>query len=176
MSKIIELASKSVSKYIKHGEKLSAPENLDEKLTDKQKAVFVTIKKDGDLRGCIGTIKPTEESVAEEIISNAISACKDPRFSPITKKELPKLSYEVNLLTEPELILEAQGIPQDIPIDPKKEGVLVKSRKKTGLLLPNLEGIDSAKEQLKHALKKGGIGIDEEFKIYKFETNEYKGV
>ena len=176
MSKIIELAKKSVEKYITQKKKLSVPKNTEEELMQKKRGVFVTIKKEEKLRGCIGTIKPTKETLAEEIIANAVNACKDPRFPSITKEELSELSYEVNILTEPELISKVKGVPEEISINPKREGIIVESGRKTGLLLPDLEGIDSAKKQLKHALKKGRIGFDEEFKIYKFETDEYKGV
>ena len=142
MDKYIELAKKAVEKYIEVGKVLSNKNILEEFIKEKA-GVFVSIKKKGKLRGCIGTIYPTKNSIVEEIISNAISsATKDPRFLPVREEELEFLTYSVDILSEPEKI---EDISQ---LDPEKYGVIVKSGHKTGLLLPDLEGVDTPEMSL----------------------------
>jgi len=168
MDKYIELAKKAVEKYIKVGKVLSNKNILEEFIKEKA-GVFVSIKKKGKLRGCIGTIYPTKNSIVEEIISNAISsATKDPRFLPVREEELEFLTYSVDILSEPEKI---EDISQ---LDPEKYGVIVKSGHKTGLLLPDLEGVDTPKMQVNIAKSKAGIFPDEEFEIYRFTVTRHK--
>ena len=121
------------------------------------------------LRGCIGTIEPTEKNVAEEIINNAInSATRDPRFPPVAPNELKDLSYSVDVLTTPEPINS-----QD-QLDPKKYGVIVECGFRKGLLLPDLEGVDSVDYQIDICRQKAGIAPDEPIKLYRFEVKRYK--
>ncbi len=168
MDKYIELAKKAVEKYIEVGKVLSNKNILEEFIKEKA-GVFVSIKKKGKLRGCIGTIYPTKNSIVEEIISNAISsATKDPRFLPVREEELEFLTYSVDILSEPEKI---EDISQ---LDPEKYGVIVKSGHKTGLLLPDLEGVDTPKMQVNIAKNKAGIFPDEEFEIYCFTVTRHK--
>ena len=113
---------------------------------------FVSLKKDGHLRGCIGTIVPTCDSLAEEICANAISAgCRDPRFNPVEAAELDELVYDVDVLSEPEDIAG----PEEL--DPKRYGVIVSCGGRRGLLLPDLDGVDTVEEQVRIAAQKGGI-------------------
>ncbi len=134
-----------------------------------QKAgVFVSLKKFGDLRGCIGTFMPTQENIAQEIIKNAISAAvDDPRFSPVTASEVEDLSISVDVLSAPE---EVKDVSQ---LDPKKYGVIVSSGYKKGLLLPDLEGVDTAEYQIDIAKRKAGIYPDEKVKLYRFEVKRF---
>ncbi len=135
----------------------------------KSAGVFVSIKKHGNLRGCIGTIEPATSSIAEEVSANAISAgINDPRFQPVRKDELDDLDYSVDVLQPPEPI---SGLHQ---LDPMKYGVIVRSGRRSGLLLPNLEGIDSAEEQVRIARQKAGIRPDEPVKLERFEVVRYK--
>ena len=130
---------------------------------------FVCIKKAGELRGCIGTFEPTRENVALEVIYNAVStATQDPRFQPVQPGELKDLEYTVDVLTEPEPI-ESQD-----QLDPKKYGVIVESGFRRGLLLPDLEGVDTADYQVKIARQKAGIDPGEPVKLYRFEVKRYK--
>ncbi|MGM0438883.1 MAG: AmmeMemoRadiSam system protein A [Patescibacteria group bacterium] len=174
---IIKLAKEAVQHYVKTGNKIN-PDDLSIDLKKKKAGVFVTLKNNGNLRGCIGTIKPTKDTLAQEIISSAIGACQDPRIPDIKEEELSNLTYEVNILKKPTLVTEVEGskIPTDIKINPKREGVIVESGLKKGLLLPNLEGIDNTKKQIKTALKKARINPEENYKIYKFETETYEGM
>lgn len=169
MNSYTSLAKKAIENYIKQGEKISSPENLPKKLLEQKAGAFVTIKKDNKLRGCIGTYMSTEANIAQEIITNAIAAAtKDYRFHPVQEKELPYLSYSVSILSELEEIQDFKKL------DPKKYGVIVKSNKKTGVLLPDLEGIDTIKKQIVSACKKANIDPSKEsLSIYKFTVKEY---
>ncbi len=130
--------------------------------------VFVSIKKHGDLRGCIGTIEATQTNVGMEIVHNAVAACsRDPRFLPITDDELHHLTYSVDVLTEPELI------GGEDELDPSRYGVIVECAGRRGLLLPDLEGVDSVEEQVRIARMKAGIGDDKTVKLYRFEVQRY---
>src|SRR4030043_1188952 len=139
---IVGLARKSVERYIRQG-KIFKPRKLTAEM--KQRAgVFVSIKKQGELRGCIGTFMPTRANVAEEIVANAISsATQDPRFLPVGVSELDDLEYSVDVLTGPEPV---RSVDQ---LDPKKYGVIVECGFRRGLLLPDLEGVDSVEEQIR---------------------------
>jgi len=134
-------------------------------MKQKKAGVFVSIKKAGQLRGCIGTIAPTTGSIAEEIMRNAVaSSVEDSRFVPIHPNELSDLTFSVDVLGELEPITVTENL------DVEKYGVIVSKGRKRGLLLPNLEGVDTAEEQLAIALRKAGIGDHEEFSIERFEV------
>ena len=144
----------------------SATEKAVEELTLKRAGAFVSLHKDGKLRGCIGTISATRDCVAEEIIENAISAStKDPRFDPVTEEELPYLEYSVDVLGDAESIRS----PKDL--DVKKYGVIVTKGMRRGLLLPNLDGVDTVEEQLAIAKQKAGLTTEERgCKLQRFEV------
>ena len=130
--------------------------------------VFVSIKKFGELRGCIGTTVPTEPTLAEEIMRNAIrAACHDPRFAPVEPMELPDLIYSVDVLGEPQLVADKDQL------DPTLFGVIVVSGKRSGLLLPDLEGVDTVDKQLAIACRKAGIRPDEDYSIQRFRVTRY---
>ncbi len=161
----VKLAYQSVVSYILKGKKLALPRNLPSEMLNIRAGAFVSIHKNGALRGCIGTIGPTQNNVALEIIENGISAStRDPRFSPIRPDELKDLEINVDVL----------GRPQDISgldeLDVKRYGVIVTSGHKRGLLLPDLEGVDTVKEQVAIAMQKGGITEDDEVKLQRFEV------
>jgi AmmeMemoRadiSam system protein A len=168
MHPIATLAKNAVEKHILVNELLMSP---DEQVPDmKNKAgVFVSIKKRGELRGCIGTFLPSTDNVADEIIQNAISAAtSDPRFSPVDSTELPELEYSDDILSLPEEVMNSEEL------DPKRYGIIVKSGNQRGLLLPDLEGIDTVDEQLRIALMKAGISSDEQIELFRFEVKRYK--
>ncbi|HAP67176.1 MAG TPA: AMMECR1 domain-containing protein [Nitrospinae bacterium] len=165
---LVKLARDTIDAYVKTGKTISIPSYL----TDEMKGmagVFVSIKKHGDLRGCIGTFSPTQPNIAAEVIQNAISAAtRDPRFPPITPEELDSLDISVDILTEPEKIAS----PDEL--DPKRYGVIVTKGWKKGLLLPDIEGVDTVEEQIYIAKRKAGISPDEEVKLQRFEVKRYK--
>lgn len=161
----VRLARRTIEKYVICGRKLEMPENLSEELSDRRAGAFVSIKKDGQLRGCIGTIQATKDSLAAEIIENAVSAAvRDPRFSPIEPEELEFLTISVDVLGETEKIAS----PKEL--DTKRYGVIVTKGRKRGLLLPNLEGIDTVEEQIAIAKQKAGIGENENVELERFEV------
>lgn len=131
--------------------------------------VFVSLKKHGQLRGCIGTIVPTRSSAAEEIVQNAISAAtNDPRFPKVDASELDELEYSVDILGRPEPV---ESLDQ---LDPSRYGVIVSRGSKRGLLLPDLEGVDTVEEQVEIARHKADIGPGEQVKLERFEVMRYK--
>lgn len=162
----VRLARRTIETYLRTGERLPAnPEHLPEDMTSLRAGVFVSIKEYGRLRGCMGTIQGMQPSIAEEIMANAVSAAvRDPRFSPIKEKELAYLTISVDVLGEPEPIVSAAQL------DPKRYGVIVTNGQRRGLLLPNLEGVDTAEDQIMIARKKAGIRQDEEILLERFSV------
>ncbi|MDE6903933.1 MAG: AmmeMemoRadiSam system protein A [Lachnospiraceae bacterium] len=159
------LARNTVEEYVLTGKKPAVPQGLLEEMYGTKAGVFVSIKKQGRLRGCIGTIQSVYGSVAQEIIENAVSAAsKDPRFHPITPEELEYLTITVDVLGETEQI-DSPG-----ELDVERYGVIVTKGGKRGLLLPNLEGVDSVEEQIAIAKQKAGIPLEEEVFLERFEV------
>ena len=140
-----------------------------EQLTSSRAGAFVSLHKDGRLRGCIGTISPTRDTLAEEIIENAISAStRDPRFIPVTVDELEYLEYSVDVLSP------AEHIDSPSELDVKRYGVIVTNGGRRGLLLPNLDTIDTVEEQIAIAKRKAGIGDKEPVKLQRFEVVRHR--
>ena len=161
----VRLAREAVEAYVLRREVLKVPAGLPDEMLTTQAGAFVSIHEHGELRGCIGTIGPTRSCVAEEIIGNAISAStRDPRFPAIKADELPWLDINVDVLGEPE------DIDSEDELDVKKYGVIVSCGRKRGLLLPDLDGIDTPRQQVDIAMKKGGIHKFEKYKLQRFEV------
>ncbi len=170
------LARLNLNYYFNNGRLLTVDElinsNYDDisKLLNDKKGVFVSLKINGDLRGCIGTTEPTTNSIAEEIINNSISAAlNDPRFSPLRKEELMDIDISVDLLYPPEKTTFEE-------LDSKKYGVIVSCGHRRGLLLPNLEGIDTADKQVAIAMEKGGIMPNENYSLERFKVERFKEI
>ncbi len=164
---LVKLARDTVETYVRE-RKQYQPGALSREMKD-QAGVFVCLKKRGELRGCIGTFEPTQDNIAKEVVANAISsASRDPRFEPVSADELKDLEYTVDVLTAPE---EIESKDQ---LDPKRYGVIVESGWRRGLLLPDLEGVDSVDYQIDIARQKAGIGPEEKVKLYRFEVKRYK--
>jgi AmmeMemoRadiSam system protein A len=167
-SAYVKLASKTIENYIRQGKIITPPPDLADEMINQKAGVFVSLKKNGNLRGCIGTFMPTQENIAQEIIKNAISAAvDDPRFSPVTVSELGDLTISVDVLSTPEEIFDVSEL------DPEKYGVIISSGYKKGLLLPDLEGVDTPEEQIDIAKRKAGIYPGEKVKLYRFEVKRY---
>ena len=163
---IVELARKAVEKYIRQG-KVFKPRKLTPEMK-RRAGVFVSIKKHGELRGCIGTFMPTRTNVAEEIVANAISsATQDPRFMPVEPSELDGLEYSVDILAEPEPVQSADQL------DPRKYGVIVECGYRRGLLLPDLAGVDKVEEQIEICRAKAGISAGEPIRLYRFRVERF---
>ena len=161
----VRLARKSLEAWVKDREKISVPDGLPDEMLSKRAGAFVSLKKHGQLRGCIGTIAATTESVAKEIIRNARSAAtEDPRFAPVTPDELPELVYSVDVLGD------AEDIASPDSLDVKRYGVIVTNGGRRGLLLPNLDGVDTVERQISIARQKAGIYDAEPVKLQRFEV------
>ncbi len=161
----VRLARKTIEEYVRNKKKINLPEGLPEEMSGRAAGVFVSLKKDGRLRGCIGTICAVQKSVAEEIIENAISASvRDSRFEPVEPEELDKLVISVDVLGDTE------KIESPAQLDVKRYGVIVTKGYKRGLLLPNLDGVDTVEEQIAIAKRKAGIGEPEQVELERFEV------
>jgi AmmeMemoRadiSam system protein A len=168
MHPLVKLAKDTIELYTKERKVLGV---RDEDLVPemrRQAGVFVSLKVRGMLRGCIGTFQPCEPDVAHEVVRNAISAATaDPRFSPVRAEELATLEYSVDVLSPPEPVAD----PKDL--DPKRYGVIVQAGRRRGLLLPDLEGVDTVDEQVGIAMQKAGIAPDTPVSLFRFEVERY---
>lgn len=175
-AKVVEFAREVVEARTS-GE--DVPEAPEEDFFEEKKGVFVTLKKDGELRGCIG-ITQAEYPLKGSIKRAASSCIKDPRFPPLEAKELDKVTVEVTVLTEPELVEadEPEGYIEKIEIG--EDGLLLKSGKSQGLLLPQVpvEQGWNGEEFLKGVCQKAGLAPDawrkENTKLYKFQGQIFK--
>ena len=169
MHPFVEVAKQALEEHIKRGKVLQPPAELS--LEMQQKAgVFVSLKKDGELRGCIGTFIPCADNIFQEIVRNAIAAAKDdPRFSPVSEDELKGINISVDVLSMPEKVSDISEL------DPAKYGVIVAKDFRKGLLLPDLEGVNTVEEQLKITKMKAGIAPSEKnVEIFIFTVARYK--
>jgi AmmeMemoRadiSam system protein A len=167
MHSFAELAKSAIESYVLEGRVIHTPEPVPPEMCEKA-GVFVSIKKGGELRGCIGTYLPACTCIGEEIIKNAISAAtKDPRFSPVNRDELKELTYSVDVLSCPEKVNNISEL------DPRKYGIIVSGGFSRGLLLPDIEGVDTVEEQIRIAKMKAGILPQEDVQIYKFKVKRY---
>ncbi|MFQ5925320.1 MAG: AmmeMemoRadiSam system protein A [Dehalococcoidia bacterium] len=164
---LARLAKETVESYVRAG-KVPTPKELTPEMRERA-GVFVSLKVRGMLRGCIGTFEPVKANVAEEIITNAVSsATRDPRFPPVTPAELSELDYSVDVLTKPE------PVESKSDLDPKRYGVIVECGGRRGLLLPDLEGVNTVEDQIDICRSKAGILPHEPVKLYRFEVRRYK--
>lgn len=161
----VRLARYAVEYYVKNKKTPPLPKDINQELLNEKAGVFVSLKIQGNLRGCIGTLSPIHGSVAHEIIYNAVSACsEDPRFNPVSQEELPFLFYGVDVLSQPLPVTDKSML------DAKRYGVIVSKGRKKGVLLPDLSGIDTVEEQILIALKKAGISEEEDYDLEYFEV------
>lgn len=167
MHPLVRLAKKTVEAFVRRGE-VFQPKRLNAEMKE-QAGVFVSIHKGDELRGCIGTFEPQHSNVAMEIVANAISsATRDPRFLPVTRGELKDLEYSIDVLSRPE------RVKSEDQLDPRRYGVIVEAGWRKGLLLPDLEGVDTVEEQVGICRLKAGIEPDEPVTLYRFEVKRYK--
>ncbi len=174
MDPYIKLAKETIKHYLLTKKIIDIPKDLPADLLAKRSGVFICFKNKGELRGCIGTFMPVYENIAEEIIQNTISAAtSDPRFLPIQADELKFIKITIDILSEP-IEIQDEDINQ---LDPKKFGIVVKSEDgyRTGLLLPDLEGVDTIAQQVSIACQKAGIDeYTENFTVLKFTVERHE--
>ncbi len=169
MHPYVELARRAIEEYIKNKKTLDLPQEIPDTLK-KQAGVFVCLKKQGLLCGCIGTFLPTTSSIYEEIVRNAVAAAtQDPRFCAVQEADLKDLECSVDVLSPPEKVADLSEL------DAKKYGIIISKEYKKGLLLPDLEGIETVDEQVKYTKMKAGIDPqDNDVEIYRFMVERYK--
>ncbi len=168
MHPLVQLAKNTVELYIREKKIREVREDELPEEYRQQAGVFVCLKIAGNLRGCVGTFQPTEPTIAHETVRNAISASTcDPRFSCIRPAELDRIEYTVDVLTQPELIREKSEL------DPRRYGVIVQADGRRGLLLPDLEGVDTVDQQIGIAMQKAGIPAGAPVKLFRFEVKRY---
>jgi AmmeMemoRadiSam system protein A len=164
---IARLAWEAIHAYVERDEILDPPTELPPELTESGGA-FVSIKKEGELRGCIGTVEAVKSTRAEEIIRNAIhAATMDPRFPPVEASELESLDVSVDILCDPE------PVEDSTLLDPSRYGIIVKKGERRALLLPDIEGVDTTEKQVTLARRKAGIEPEEPVELARFETKRY---
>ena len=177
MNPYLLLAKQAIESYIKARKIIAPPEDLSKEFFERKAGVFVTINTKYkiqntkyELRGCIGTYLPTRINIAEEIIRNAIAAAtEDYRFGPVQEKELSSLSYTVYILDKPELVKDIKEL------NPQKYGIIVKTEIKSGLLLPDLDGVDTIEKKITICCQKGGIDpTKEKIFFYRLTTEKYQ--
>jgi AmmeMemoRadiSam system protein A len=163
---VVGLARLAVERHVRDGVRVDVPD-LPLSLPSRAGA-FVTIRDGKDLRGCVGTIEPVEPDLGAEIVRSAIlAATEDPRFDPVRAGELPRLSYSVSVLEPPE---EIDSIEQ---LDPARFGVIVMSGGRRGLLLPDIEGIDTPDLQVEIARRKAGIRPGSPVRLFRFRARQF---
>jgi len=164
---LVDLARRTIETYVRERRQISPPAELPPDLPTRS-GVFVSLHAHGDLRGCIGTIEPTQPSLAQEVIHNAImAATRDPRFPPVEPHELASLEISVDVLSPPE------PVPSEAELDPRQYGVIVESSYRRGLLLPDLPGVDTVECQVDIARRKAGIRRGEPIRLYRFRVHRY---
>jgi len=164
---LVDLARRTIETHVRGAKQIEPPAEVSPELQQRAGA-FVSLHANGELRGCIGTIEPAQPNLALEVIHNAIlAATRDPRFPPVTPHELPALEISVDVLGAPEPILSLAEL------DPKKYGVIVQSGFRRGLLLPDLEGVDTAECQVDIARRKAGIERQEPVELFRFQVQRH---
>ena len=167
----VALARQTVEAYVKTGTLIAVPNGLPDAMTQNRAGVFVSIHERGQLRGCIGTFMPVYQNVADEIIHNgAAAATEDSRFRPIAPAELPALDISVDVLTTPEPVQSVDALVA------KRYGVIVTNGARRGLLLPDLDGVDTPAEQIAISKQKAGIRQDEPVSLMRFEVVRHEAL
>ncbi|MHB8620069.1 MAG: AmmeMemoRadiSam system protein A [Chloroflexota bacterium] len=162
--RILALARASVRCYVDTGRKLRLPTDVPEDFRGR-KACFVTLRQAGDLRGCVGTILPTQPNLAEEVRENAVGAAsRDPRFVPVRRFEQDWLAYSVDLLSPPEPVSSSSDL------DPRRYGLIVQQAERMGVLLPGIEQITTVEQQFQACCEKAGITTSDGVQMYRFEV------
>lgn len=165
----VRWAIEVIENYVRHGKVIEPHGGLPPELLRRRAGAFVTLHRtDGSLRGCIGTFEPVRENLALEIRDNAIAAAtRDPRFEPVSPHELDDIVVHVDVLSPHEPVKSVAEL------DPKKYGIIVQKGWRRGLLLPDIDGVDTVEEQIRIAKMKAGI-YDDHFEIFRFTVERYK--
>lgn len=168
---LVALAFEAVEIFVRDRRIIQPPAELFERHPPaaRRAGVFVCLKAREELRGCVGTTEPTRETLAVEIIANAVAAAaRDPRFPPVRVDELQDLTITVDVLSQPEPVADASQL------DHRRYGLIVRAGVRRGVLLPDIEHVNSVQEQIAIARLKAGVGPDEPAELWRFEVTRYK--
>jgi AmmeMemoRadiSam system protein A len=168
---LVRLAADAIEAFVRSRTMIAPPDDLFERHPPAQRraGAFVCVKAHGELRGCIGTTGPTKETLAVEVIENAVAAAsRDPRFPPVRADELPDLDITVDVLSEPDPVADHSQL------DHTRYGVIVQAGCRRGVLLPDIEHVESVEQQLTAVRMKAGIGPHEEMELFRFEVTRYR--
>lgn len=168
---LVHLAVEAVEGFVRDRRIIVPPDDFLARFPQaaRRAGVFVCLKTRGHLRGCVGTTEPTRETLAVEIIENAVAAAtRDPRFAPVGPDELLELAITVDVLSEPEPVADSGQL------DHQRYGVIVRAGARHGVLLPDIEQIVSVQDQIATARQKAGIGHEEQVELFRFEVVRYK--
>jgi len=168
---LVKLAAEAIATYLSGQGVIDPPETLFAEMPEARMraGVFVCLKREGELRGCVGTTEPAHVTLAVEVIQNAIgSATRDPRFAPVQESELDDLEISVDVLGPAELVLDLSGL------DHRRYGIILQSVTRHSVLLPDIDGVNSVAEQMEVARKKAGLGADDPVEIRRFQVKRYK--
>ena len=167
---LVQLAAEAVRTFVLEQRGMEPPAALLGELpwAVNPAAAFVSLKRAGALRGCVGTVEPTKTTLLAEVIHSAIGAAtRDPRFPAVQREELEGLAISVDVLTEPEPVRD----PAEL--DHRRYGIIVRTEGKQGVLLPNIDGIDSVDDQLAAARRKAGVVPERAAELLRFEVRRY---
>ncbi len=168
---LVRLAAEAIQAFVVEQRVLDPPESLFAQVPEAHDpaGAFVSLKRGGQLRGCIGSTAPTRPTLAAEVINSAIrAATRDPRFPAVDRVELDDLVVSVDILRAPVPIHHLSEL------DPRRYGVIVRSGLKQGVLLPDIEGIDSVMDQVAVARDKAGLTPEEVAEFFRFEVTRYR--
>jgi AmmeMemoRadiSam system protein A len=164
---LVELARQAILHYLTTGKYVESSEELCVEW-QRPAAAFVSLQRQGELRGCIGTCVATQPSLVQEIIQNAVAAATaDPRFPSVSLDDMDEIDISVDVLASP------QKVDSEEQLDPKRYGVIVRAGERGGVLLPDIAQVTTAESQLAIARRKAGIRSDEPVEIYRFEVTRY---
>lgn len=164
---MVELARQAIRHYLEVGKILEIPDPLPP-VFDRQAGVFVCLYQEKKLRGCVGTPVPLSPSLAKETVRNSVGAAtKDPRFPPLSLEELEGLCISVDVLSP------LKSAPSEAHWDVRRYGVLVDQELRRGILLPGVEGVATAQEQVEIACRKAGIDPKSSFRVQLFQVERF---
>ncbi len=171
---LVSFARQTISRFVK-GEATPLPDNYPKDF-DEKRGVFVTLEKNGELRGCIGLPYPNKPLI-DAVREAACSAARDPRFPALGEEEMDKITIEVSVLTQPEKI-GFKGEKLLDKIEPEKDGLILKRAWFSGLFLPQVwEQLPEKIQFLENLCYKAGLSDKDAWKtaeIYRFRVQAFK--
>jgi AmmeMemoRadiSam system protein A len=142
------------------------------------KATFITLKKNGNLRGCIGSLAAHTEFYNDLAINAQKAAFKDPRFKPVTKEELDEIELEVSILTDAVLVKYEDKKDLQSKVKVGEDGIILKLDGKQATFLPQVwEDLKDFDTFFAHLCQKAGLEVscvNRKPEIYKYQAIKIK--